>query len=381
MKKIITVIAPLLISQSLQAQTLHGFDAKFYGFIKASATYSSEALASFNNINLSAPTHAVGQTRDQDQVSRLSFQGQQSRLGVNIQKGENVSGRLEFDFIDFNKSSPTTQMNPRVRIASVTYKEGNSTFIFGQDWDLFSPVTAYTFDIVGLYFMAGNTGFMRQQFQYLHTLGSWELGAAIGMAGNNPGSIDSDLETSKSPSYSARISRKLSNGRIGLSGIFAKLDFDSVGGPNREAYGLNAFYEQTSLGNLALKSELYYGKNLANIGSLSIGRGNASTDVKEFGGTLSGQVKIAENDFIFGGVGLAKADGSEVPNFSLSATNVIISHGVTHNFVSRLGYEHRFTPDFSWLTEVSRYETSTRISNEDQLNIVGAVETGVLLRF
>ena len=184
MKKYLLVVLLLFISGA-SASTQKGFEAEAYGFIKASSIYSSEALASYNNINLSAPTHAVAQTKAAEKVSRLSFQTQQSRVGFNLKKGDRLSAKLEFDFIDFAKSSPTTQMNPRVRIAAVTYVWENQKVIIGQDWDLFSPVTSFTFDYVGLYFMAGNTGFMRQQLQYLNTQGNWEFGTAIGMAGNN----------------------------------------------------------------------------------------------------------------------------------------------------------------------------------------------------
>lgn len=265
MKKFLPVIAAACICNTSIATTLNGFDATLYGFVKASSIYATEGLASYNNINLSAPTHAVAQLRSIDKSSRMSFQTQQSRVGVNLKKGDQVSSKLEFDFIDFNKSSPTTQMVPRVRIASVTYAWDNNKVIIGQDWDLFSPVTAYTFDIVGLYFLAGNSGFMRQQAQILNTQGDWEFGAALGMAGNNPGVVDADLEIAKSPTYAVRASRKVPGGRVGLSGIYSRLTYESSNGRTHDAYGANAFYEQV-MSRLNLKSEAYYGQNLANLG-------------------------------------------------------------------------------------------------------------------
>ena len=162
MEKYFPVVLVLFISAA-SASTQKGFEAEVYGFIKSSSIYSSEALASFNNINLSAPTHAVAQKNASDKVSRLSFQTQQSRVGFNLKKGDQLSAKLEFDFIDFAKSSPTTQMNPRVRIAAVNYVWENQKVIIGQDWDLFSPVTSFTFDYVGLYFMAGNTGSIKSR--------------------------------------------------------------------------------------------------------------------------------------------------------------------------------------------------------------------------
>jgi hypothetical protein len=258
--------------------------------------------------------------------------------------------------------------------------------IVGQDWDLFSPVTTYTFDYVGLYFMAGNVGFMRQQFQFLHDSGDWEFGAAVGMAGNNPGVTDNDLEAGKSPTYSLRATRKLTNGRIGLSGIYARLAYNTDNGDARDfttdAYGANAFYEQTMENGWAVKSELYYGQNLNNIGALSIGKGTATSNVKEYGGTLTATKKVSEKGMMFGGAGLAKADEKGQVTPLAITNNVITAPGVTSNFLSRIGYDHAITKDFSWLTEASRYETESRISaSKYQVNIAYSLETGFVLRF
>lgn len=386
MKKIIFILS--FTSLSSFAASMNGFEPSYWGFIKSSAIYATEGLASYNNVNLSAPTHAVGHLpgRAQDKTSRFSFQTQQSRVGFGLKKGENLSGKIELDFIDFNKSSPTTQMNPRVRIASVTYAfDEHNKLIVGQDWDLFSPVTSYTFDIVGLYFMAGNTGFMRQQFQYIHDNENWEMGAAVGMAGNNPGVVDSDLELAKSPTYSGRVSRKLINGRVGVSAIYGRLHY-SANSSTHDSYAGNAFYEQSIRDGFELKSEIYYGQNLNNIGSLAIGKGTSTTDVKEYGGTLTANKKVSERGFVFGGVGLAKVDNRhEVSPLSFGGTvaaNVIAQPGVTSNFLSRAGYNFLITEDFSWMTEASRFETRSRIAaNHFQNNIAYSLETGFQLRF
>ena len=380
MKKIILPLIALTAAPA-QALTQKGFDAEFYGFVKASAMYATEALGSFNNINLSAPTHAVAQTKNADKLGRLSFQTQQTRAGVNLKKDEHLSAKLEFDFIDFSKSSPTTQMNPRVRIASVTYGWENQKVIIGQDWDLFSPTTAFTYDYVGLYFLAGNSGFMRQQFQYLNTQGKWQFGAALGMAGNNPGTMDGDLETGKSPSYSARASYALENGVIGMSAIYATLKYNT-NHTSHDSYGYNAFFEKV-FGETSLKSEAYYGQNLSNIGSLTIGKGTADQDVKEYGANVTLSHKLTPKHVPFGGIGLARVDDKQsVTPFSLSTTNVITNPGIKDNFLMRFGWEYKVTDDFSWVSEVSRYETTSKLAaNDYQTNIVGSLETGIQLRF
>jgi hypothetical protein len=384
MKKLLFPLSLTLLG-SAQAATQKGFDAEFYGFLKASAMYSTEALGSFNNINMSAPTHAVAQpaiSAAADKTGRLSFQTAQSRAGVNLKKGDNLSAKFEFDFIDFSKSSPTTQMNPRVRIASVTYLlDSHSKFIIGQDWDLFSPVNAYTFDYVGMYFQAGNVGFMRQQLQYLNTQGNWEFGAAVGMAGNNPGITDNDLELGKAPTYSGRASYALSNGRVGLSGIYGRLKY-AANDSHHESYGLNAFMENT-FGEFGVKTEAYYGQNLNNIGSLGIGKGNTVDDVKEYGGHLTGNYKVTTKNVPFAGVGLARVDNSQaLPAFNRPVGAVISAPGISSNFVSRLGWEYKVTDDFSWISELSRYETTSKLTaTNNQTNIAYGLESGVQLRF
>ncbi|MGE3610416.1 MAG: hypothetical protein AB7I27_12575 [Bacteriovoracaceae bacterium] len=373
----------LLLSSSAFAVTANGFDLTAYGFIKSSAMYSDHALASYNNINLSAPTYAVAQSRGVDKTSRMSFQTQQSRVGANLKKGDNLSAKLEFDFIDFNKSSPTTQMNPRVRIASVTYAWENQKVIIGQDWDMFSPVTTYTFDYVGLYFMAGNTGFMRQQAQYLNTQGDWEFGAALGMAGNNPGAIDADLEIAKAPTYALRATRNLEKGRIGLSGIYSRLNYETSNHTAHDAYGFNGFYEKI-YNALSVKSEVYYGQNLANLGTLSIGKGTNSTNIREWGATLTGSYMMYEKNYLFGGAGIAAVTNKDqLSSFALNGTtNVITTTGIKQNFLTRVGWEYRVTDDFSWITEFSRYQTESKLSSSKYHTVVAhSLETGIQLRF
>lgn len=390
MNKKILIALPLLSAGIGHAATLQGFDATAYGFIKASAIYATEAVGSFNNTNMSAPTHALVSS-GANAESRLSFQTAQSRVGAVLKKGENLSGKIELDFIDFAKSSPTTQMNPRVRIAAVTYTWDNNKIVLGQDWDLFSPVTSYTFDIVGLYFKTGNSGFMRQQAQYLKTIGDWELGGAVGLSSANPSVSDSETEMSKAPTYALRLSHKMEGGRVGISGIYANIDlFNPSGTPpvnpngrHHESYGTNLFFEK-SMGNFGLKAEAYYGQNMDNLGTLTLSRAVNGVDTKEYGGFLTGQYQIIEKNWIFGGFGLAKIDNpSEMANAATATTPTTPpSNLLSSNSVLRLGWEYRITDDFSWISEVSRFSTDTKVADNKYKNsIAETIESGVQLRF
>ena len=388
-KKILATVT-LLSTGVASAATLQGFDATAYGFIKASAIYSTEAVGSFNNTNMSAPTHALVDT-GANRESRLSFQTAQSRVGAILKKGDNLSGKIELDFIDFAKSSPTTQMNPRVRIAAVTYSWGNNKVIVGQDWDLFSPVNGYTFDIVGMYFKAGNSGFMRQQAQYLKTSGAWELGGAVGLNAANPGVSDTDTEYSKAPTYALRLSRKLEAGRVGVSGIYSRIDLYNPNGspqvnPNgkhHESYGANIFFER-NIGQLGLKAEAYYGQNMDNLGTLTLSRAANGIDTKEYGGFLSAQYQVIEKNFIFGGVGIAKIDNpSDMANVATATTPATpASNFLASNSVLRVGWEYKVTEDFSWISEISHFTTNTKVAGDNyKLAVADTIESGVQLRF
>lgn len=375
----------VLMSASISAATMKGFDASFYGWLKVSSTFSDAALASFNNINMVAPTHAVAQTRPQDKESRLGFQTHQSRIGTRLKK-DAMTAHFEIDFVDFSKSTPTTQMVPRIRIAAVTYSWNDQKVIIGQDWDLFSPVNPFTFNYVGGYFMAGNVGFMRQQAQYIKTMGKYELGGALGLANSNPTLGDSDVELGKAPSYALRLTRKLDKGRIGLSGIYAHVEYLNGSQTSHDSYAANLFYEQEFTG-MTVKTEAYYGQNTANIGLLGIGKGTSASDVKEYGTHITASYKLGEKSSLFGGVGYAAIDNKSellpfAPQGDSLKTSVITAPGVRKNLVVRVGYDYLITEDFSFLTELSRYETESKITdNSYKTKIAGSIEAGVQLRF
>ena len=75
------------------------------------------------------------------------------------------------------------------------------------------------------------------------------------MAGNNPGSTETDLELGKSPSYSARASYAIENGRMGASVIYSSLKY-SANKTTHDAYGYNLFFEKI-MPETSIKSEAY----------------------------------------------------------------------------------------------------------------------------
>lgn len=142
---------------------------RIYGIVRPVVSFSGSAVESFSNPNASAPTAAANPVlANLADEARLSFQVAQTRFGLWINEPGVVRGHLEFDFIDFAKSSPTVQSLVRLRIAAVEWSPAASvTLAAGQDWDLPTPINPFGLNLVGGNFQAGNTGFMRQQIKAL----------------------------------------------------------------------------------------------------------------------------------------------------------------------------------------------------------------------
>lgn len=94
--------------------------------------------------------------------------------------------------------------------------------------------------------------------------------------------------------------------------------------------------------------------------------------------------KMTPKHFPFGGIGLAKVDNrhSITPYDFHVGTKTIAAPGVRSNFLTRVSWEYKVTDDFSWISEVSRYETTSKLTSKNyQHNLVGSKETGIQLRF
>jgi hypothetical protein len=381
MNKAALVIGGLLLLVNAMASPARQFDITLDGFIKAATIFADTPLASYRNLNLTAPTHAIPTALIREEGSRLTFQTQQSRFGIAMAKGP-TNGRLEFDFVDFSKASPTTQMVPRVRIASITHRAGAYTIIAGQDWDFFSPIGGVAFNYIGNYYLAGNTGFMRPQLVVMRSENRLEYGLAVGLAAANPGQVDTDVERGKSPSYALRIGYVGDDLRAGLSFIYSDLAFYENGQGRRDAHGQNIYYEQKfSWGEL--RSEVYYGQNLANLGTLSLSWGGPEADVREYGGFISGVVPVNERHTLVAGAGIARIDNaSALRPFLLRSDEFIEELGIRENILFRMGYKFIISEDLSWNSEITRFKTVIKLDQSDYRRTnAHTIETGLQLRF
>lgn len=322
---------------------------------------ASAAVESFGQPNATAATAAGNPILAAVQDEALvTFQAGQSRLGFWFNDKAPVRGQFEVDFLDFTKSSPTTASVPRLRIAKAEWQLTDGLLLAaGQDWDLYQPVNPHSFNIVSVAYQAGNTAFMRQQAKFIYQGESLELGAAVGLAGINNSARALIPEYARVPSLALRGAMLLgAAGRVGVSAIGTSWRFapDQPNERNAFAGAVGAFGDITPAAGFNVRFEAYFGRNLANLGALSLGTGNVTNDLDEVGGFLSARYNFTDAHALYGLVGTARvlndedvlpayaypaAMGDGVPA-AASAAIAGTGPGMAWNNVARLGYEYRY---------------------------------------
>ncbi|WP_434041528.1 MULTISPECIES: hypothetical protein [Sorangium] len=376
---------------------------RVYGIVKPTVVVGN-GLESFGNPNYVAPTAAANPLflADPDAVG-LSFQAQQTRLGVAVGEGTPVKGQVEVDFVDFGKSSPAQATTLRVRQAFVDWSpaEGHKLTL-GQLWDLFSPLNTHTYNLVGGLFQSGNSGFVRHQLMYVANLGGVEVGAALGLVSQNVTAILNNVEYSRTPTLALRASyRAEKTAWVGASLIGTRLTFDAnlETEEARTALGGNLFAEVTS-GPLNVRAEAYGGQNLANLGLLTLGQGYRTNDVTEVGGWVSGKLSFLEthavhlvagvamvsstDDMLLGYTpGTPATDGAPATNPARVGGN---GPGIERNVTLRGGYAFAPIKALSIVLEPSlmltRHKLDPAASAQTEPSRLGwGVETGALYQF
>ena len=355
---------------------------KPYGFIRAEYTGASDAVGSFGNRNSIAPTEAYPVSGDVNTGYRDRFSVAQSRLGIDMKNAERTSGRVEVDFVDFTKGAPTTAALPRLRIAKIEYKISDTLHVMaGQDWDLFSPLNPYTFNFVGNFFEAGNSGFIRQQVMIENKTDSFDITAGVGGAGTNNNGTDGAVEKTVAPAFELRLTQILNpkmkwgvaglvENRTYLNGVSATSE-----SRNRMIHGLNIFGDFDMGPAFAIRVEAYQGTNLADQNTmLTLSQGSFSNSVNEWGGYVSAKTQPSENCTLFGTFGIAKVtDPDQLVSFNSGTTATF--RGIQENVKAALGTSYRLSGDTQLYFEASRFVTTYKT---DGSPIVAQSTTGEL---
>jgi hypothetical protein len=364
---------------------------QFYGFVLPTVSVSSGGVESYSQPNMSAPTAAANPMMAYHSDSPVySFQYVQSRAGVRL-GDDQMSGRLEFDFIDFSKASPTVQALPRVRRATVEYSPVDSVhLLMGLDWDLVSPLGPFSFNYICHNFESGDIGFMRTQAMTLVKTGRFEHGFALGFPAANSTASAGILEQSWIPTIALRETYTAEKFSVGASGIITALR-ESAGGSNRYLAGAFTLFGWVKpVAGLEIRSEGYFGRNTANIGLLGLAYsdGGAALGGNEMGAYVSAKGTFLEKHSVFGGIGAATLlePSQATPSYTVSSTGAVSlsgkGPGIELNERVNVGYQWKPKDWFSVFTEMNAFFTRHRLDatgtaqfENQRLAVIGTVGT------
>jgi hypothetical protein len=377
------LLISLITVFSLFSFAEEGFVFKPYGRIKATTLYADKAVNSFDRVNASAPTAAsitTGVTTGLSNTDNFwTFQVAQSRFGSDFEKGQ-VFGNLEFDFIDFGISSPTTEAKPRLRKAYAGYKiNDHSQIQMGQDWDTFSPLAPNLLDYVGLHFNSGNAGFMRQQLKWRYNTDSIKTELSLGMPAKNPNAEYNYIENSTSPALAYMID---------WQGLGASLFYATIKKPGFERkniQALNLFYKGKLSDKINLITEAYWGQNMNDAALLTISHITAAgRDLKEMGGYINTTYDSETCGAWTLSYGLAKLiNDQDAGTYTYDvAAKKISEDGILSNQLARIYWKMPIEGGLSFATEISYFNTKRNMgASLSQSTSTYSIESGLLLMF
>ena len=380
-----------------------GVPVRLTGIVHARIEFT-QGVQSFDNATPVAPTSAVNPAvlADPD-TPNLSFQVQQTRLGMQIGDASTVRAIVEIDFTHFDQSSPTVQAFPRIRIGLVEWQPApNHRLFLGQTWDIFGNATgpqllSHSFNLVGTLFRAGNIGFMRQQLGWAGRFDALELSIAAGLQGANTGPTFNNIEQSLVPTGALRVMLHVGERQvIGASAIATALRYTMADAAElRPAFGAVAFTD-SQLGTFNLHAELYVAQNLAGTGALSLGAGRFGHDVLEVGGYVSGREQMGEHA-ITGGAGFAGVVSGDVapgytpanpmgtPPTTLGAITPTTGPGILWNTSAFLGYWYSPLPGLSIVIEpyffITRFAIDPRDATLGDVRVSSGGRAGAMFQF
>ncbi len=224
-------------------------ELSIYGFAKLDATYQSDGMNS-----LVAPRFATGGNDSATNLTAMNSRFGLKWNGPALKNGYQAGAVLEFDLFDPTSSN---QMEFRTRLAAFTLSRDASSWLFGQHWDVFSPLNPTTLMTNGNLWQTGNLGFRRAQVRYSHNGKAFEWAVSA----NDP-STSGTAPNTDAPIIEGRVGFQLGRAKIGISGAFGN-DETTIPGEEKDIEGISVDWLIRLGDNLILKGEAADGENLA----------------------------------------------------------------------------------------------------------------------
>ena len=260
----------------------------FYGFAKLDATYQTDQTNSMVAPRLATGT-ADGAMNLTAMHSRFGFKWN----GPRLENGYRTGAVLEFDLFDPNSSN---QMQFGDRLAAFTLARNSTTWLFGQHWDVFSPLNPTTLMTNGNLWNTGNLGFRRAQVRYSGKSGKRGIDWAASV--NDPSIGNTPTANTESPILEGRLGFSARQTSIGVS---AALGDDESTATKETIAGLSVDWIVPLGNDLTLKGEAAVGENLG----VFLSRSGINQDVLAFWVEL--MQKRVSNDW-WVGLGMENVD-------------------------------------------------------------------------
>lgn len=325
MRKLLLALAFLFcVSLTNAKQVMQSkFDVDFYGFVKGAVQYNDGGAA--------AGEYDFWATSGNSDNQQMRVTAKETRFGVNIKAGENVSGKIEMDF--YGQTGSGTN-DVRIRHAYVNLHQGKWDFLFGQYWQLTPLIFPFTISPSAM----GYNGHIWQRIPQIRVTHSFNdtFQAAFAFTRATTTLIDNPATNEGRPGFQGMFTTKYKGMQFVLSGAITRwrnpANPDQHGDTYVAAFGYSIPYDVYTLHGL-----IWTGENMTDfLGGPPglIGYDGAGGPVRASGGYVSLKVKPWEKVWFAGGFGIndpldkdvpAVAPATPVPFTAASATGIVRS--------------------------------------------------------
>jgi transglutaminase-like putative cysteine protease len=288
------ILQPAVAPAALQNDVRTARDTiTVYGQLRTDLIYDTQSP----NANNQSPFWINSPDTTGGETDRFTLHPRLTRVGLNYtapgetMPGWTVTGQVE---LDFQGGGSESRQTPRARHLYLKIANESGSWLFGQTWDLVSPLIPSPNDD-SLMWNAGNLGDRRPQIRYTGGSGGKELAVALGLTGAiDAKDLDADGvrdgEDSGLPNLQARFGWRGMNAAVGVWGLQGwEKTATAVGGETSfTASALGADFSVTLGGGADVKGELWTGRNLSDFRG-GVGQGvNTTTgeEVQSSGGWL-----------------------------------------------------------------------------------------------
>jgi transglutaminase-like putative cysteine protease len=311
-----------------------------YGFLRVDAMRDS----SLTN-NTQSPLYVLSPAntnKGSNSNGALAIHPRLSRLGLDLiappetSSGWKVGGKLEVDWQNGSGLTAESRPLPRIRLAYFQLQRGSGTLLFGQTWDLISPLNPSVNDDT-LMWNAGNIGDRRVQIRYTYEPKSspFSVGTALGLTGaidaqdlDNNGVRDG--EDASLPNVQLRGAWKGKSTTLGLWTHYAwETTTKAVAGHHHfTSYSVGLDAQQRLNSRLGLSGELWAGQNLSDFRG-GIGQGviaATGTQVRSHGGWVELGYQVSPKYKAFLGYTAEAPESDDIPAGGRLSNGAIYLH-------------------------------------------------------